>query len=72
MQDLKDDLASLRIDRDQPRRGRWRIPVLLLLLAGAAAGALYFARARAGAALSSIGAPEVETVRASVQTSSGR
>ncbi len=70
MQDLKDDLASLRIDRETPRRGRWRWLVILLLLGvAAAAGVFYFARARA--ALSSLGALEVETVQASVQSSSG-
>ena len=60
MEDTKDDLAALRIDRDRPaRRRRWPLLLLgpgLLLLAG-----LYVIRARA--ALSAI---EVETVRASV------
>src|ERR1019366_6891678 len=47
MRDLRDDLASLRIERDAPPRGRWRIPVLLLLLVAAAvAGGLYLVRAR--------------------------
>jgi len=69
MQDLKDELASLRIDREAPRRGRWRWLVILLLLAVVAAGALYFVRARAQSALSSFGALEVETVRASVLSS---
>src|SRR5271169_4801910 len=68
MQDLKNELASLRIDREAPRRGRWRWLVILLLLAVVAAGALYFVRARA--VLSSFGALEVETVQASVQSSS--
>ena len=69
MQDLKDELASLRIDREAPRRGRWRWLVVLLLLAVVVAGALYFVRARAGSALSSFGALEVETVQASVLSS---
>ena len=60
MEDTKDDLAALRIDRDRPaRRRRWPLILLgpgLLLLAG-----LYVLRARA--ALSAI---EVETVRPSV------
>jgi HlyD family secretion protein len=60
LEDTKDDLAALRIDRDRPaRRRRWPLLLLgpgLLLLAG-----LYVIRARA--ALSAI---EVETVRASV------
>src|SRR5271169_4339214 len=70
MQDLKDELASLRIDREAPRRGRWRWLVILLLLVIVAAGALYFVRTRARSALSSIGALEVETVQASVLSSS--
>ncbi len=69
MQDLKDELASLRIDREAPRRGRWRWLVILLLLAVAAAGALYFVKVKG--ALSSLGAPVVETVQASVVSSSG-
>jgi len=69
MPDLKDELASLRIDRDAPRRGPWRWLVILLLLAVVAAGALYFVRAKA--VLSSLGALEVETVQASVQSSNG-
>ncbi len=69
MQDLKDELASLRIDREAPRRGRWRWLVIVLLLAVAAAGALYFVRAKA--VFSSLGAPVVEAVQASVISSSG-
>ena len=65
MRDLKDELASLRIERDAPRRGRWRIFFVLLLLAGVVAGALYFTRSRPA-----FGAVEVETVQASVQTGS--
>src|SRR5271157_3780794 len=68
MPDLKDELASLRIDREAPRRGRWRWLVILVLVAVVAAGAVYFVRAKA--ALSSFGALEVETVQASVQSSS--
>ncbi len=68
MPDLKDELASLRIDRDAPRRGRWRWLVILVLVAVVAAGAFYYVRAKA--VLSSIGALEVETVQASVQSSS--
>jgi len=69
MQDLKDQLASLRIDREAPRRGRWRWLFILLVLALAAVGAFYFARAKA--LVSYFVAPEVETVQASVQGSSG-
>jgi HlyD family secretion protein len=68
MPDLKDELASLRIDRDAPRRGRWRWLVILLLVALVAAGAYYYVRAKA--VISSIGALEVETVQASIQSSS--
>jgi RND family efflux transporter MFP subunit len=68
MPELKDELESLRIDRDAPRRGRWRIPALVLVIAIAAA-AVYFFRARLS--LSALNAVEVETVRASVQSSAG-
>src|ERR1035437_2530896 len=66
MRDLKDELASLKIERDAPRRGRWRWLVILLLLAVVAAGALYFVRARPA-----FGAVEVQTVTPSVQSGSG-
>ena len=68
MPQLKDELASLRIDRDTPRRGRWRIPVLLLVIAVVAA-ALYFFRARL--AIPALGAVEVDTVQARVENSGG-
>ncbi|MGC2110108.1 MAG: efflux RND transporter periplasmic adaptor subunit [Candidatus Korobacteraceae bacterium] len=73
MRELRDDLASLRIDREAPRRGRWRLPlVVLLLLAIAAAGGLYFVKARpAFGAFSSFGAVEVETVQPTLQSGSG-
>src|ERR1035438_5248641 len=66
MRDLKDELASLRIERDTPRRGRWRWLVVLLLLAIVAAGGLYFVRARPA-----FGAVEVQTVQPSVQSGTG-
>ncbi len=67
MRELKDDLASLRIDRDAPRRGPWRILLVLLLLAGlGAAGWYYFGKAR-----TVFGAVEVETVQSSLQTGNG-
>src|ERR1017187_3788724 len=66
MRDLKDELASLRIERDAPRRGRWRWLIVLLLLAIVAAGGLYFVRARPA-----FGAVEVQTVTPSVQSGSG-
>jgi HlyD family secretion protein len=64
MSDLKTELASLKIDRDRPAaRRRW--PVVLLVAAVLAGGALYALRARVGAGL------EVETVKASLQPGSG-
>jgi HlyD family secretion protein len=69
MPDLKDELASLRIDRDVPRSGRWRIPALLLVLAIAVAGGLYFVKVRP--AFGAFGAAEVETFQPSIRTSSG-
>jgi len=68
MQDLKDELASLRIERDAPRRSRWRIPVLLLVLAAVAAAAYFF---RARIALPAFGAVEVVTVQARVENTGG-
>ena len=67
MRELKDELASLRIDREAPRRGRWRVPlVLVVLIALAAVGWFYFGKAR-----SVLGAVEVETVQPTVESSSG-
>ena len=67
MRELKDELASLRIDRDTPRRGRWRFPVVLLVLAGLGyAGWYYFGKVR-----TVLGAVEVETVQSSVESGSG-
>ncbi len=66
MRDLKDELASLRIDREEPRRGRWRFPLLLLILAGVlAAGGFYWQRTHP-----LFGTIEVEAVQATVETSS--
>ncbi len=67
MRELKDELASLRIDRDVPRRGRWRTAVLwLVLIVAIVAGAMYFVKARPV-----FGAVEVETVQPTLQSSSG-
>ncbi len=66
MLDLKDELASLRIERDAPRRGRWGWLFVLLLLAAAAAGGVYLVRARPA-----FGAVEVQTVTPSVQNTTG-
>jgi RND family efflux transporter MFP subunit len=67
MRELKDELASLRIDREAPRRARWGVWLLMLVIVGAlgAAGS-YFVKAHP-----SFGALEVETVQPVVQSSSG-
>jgi len=61
LEETKDELASLRIDRDRPARGVRRWPLLLLLPGLLLIAGLYALRARA--AFSGIA---VETVRASV------
>ena len=70
MRDLKEELASLRIDREAPRR-RWRTPLMLvLLIVAVAAGGLYFVKTHPAsvAALSSFGATEVETSQPVVES----
>jgi HlyD family secretion protein len=59
--DLKSDLASLRIDRDQPARRRWRWGLLLFLPGILGLLGLYVVRAR-----QALGALEVQTVQAAV------
>src|SRR5271165_2639167 len=67
---LKDELASLRIDRAAPRRGRWGLwIVLLLIVAAVSAAGLYFVRSKPE--LMNFAVVEVEPVSASVQTSAG-
>ncbi len=67
MRELKDDLASLRIDREAPRRNRWRVPLLvLLLLAILVVGGFYYQRAHPV-----FGTIEVETFQPTVESSSG-
>ena len=61
MADLKGELATLKIDRSQPKRSPWRWPLLLLLPVVIALLALYALRAR-----QTLSAPEVETVIAAV------
>src|SRR5262245_26005877 len=59
--DLKSDLASLRIDRDQPTRRRWRWGLLLFLPGLLGLLGLYVMRAR-----QALGTVEVQTVQAAV------
>jgi RND family efflux transporter MFP subunit len=67
MTELKDELASLRIDREAPRRSRWRIPLLLLvLIAVLVAGGFYWQRTHPV-----FGAIEVETFQPTVESSNG-
>lgn len=61
MNDLKGDLASLRIDRERPPRSPWRWPLLLLLPVLLLLGGLYALRAQ-----QALGAVEVSVVQAAV------
>jgi HlyD family secretion protein len=69
LSDLKDQLASLRIDRDRPRSGgagmRLALVAVMLLLAAGGTWLLV------GGGLSSLRAVEIETVRPSVRSSTG-
>ena len=70
MSALKDELASLRIDRAQPRRARWGLWIfLILILAAGVGGWVYVSRTKPE--LMNFAAVEVEPVSASVQTTSG-
>jgi RND family efflux transporter MFP subunit len=71
MRELKDDLASLRIDREAPRKRRWGWLIWLVLIALVAAGGLYLAKTRPAFAFGAFGATEVEAVQPSIQSSSG-
>ncbi len=66
MNDLKGDLASLRIDRDRPATGSLRRPLLMLLPVVLVLLALYALRLRQAMA-----GTEVQTVRAVKVTSEG-
>jgi RND family efflux transporter MFP subunit len=59
--ELKDELATLKIDRARPRRSAWRWSLLLLIPALVALLALYGLRAQ-----QALSAQEVETVTAAV------
>src|SRR6516165_5859085 len=70
MRDLKEELASLRIERTPPKRRRWGLWIfVLVLLAAVSAAGLYLSRNRS--MITSFAAVEVEPVQASVQTTSG-
>ncbi|HEV8200271.1 MAG TPA: efflux RND transporter periplasmic adaptor subunit [Candidatus Polarisedimenticolia bacterium] len=69
MSELKDQLASLRIDRDRPQGGgaaRWLLLVAVALLL--AAGGTWFLL---GGGLAAVRGVEIETVRPQVRSSSG-
>jgi RND family efflux transporter MFP subunit len=59
--DLKGELATLKIDRDRQAQNPWRWPLILLIPAALFLAVLYGLRVR-----QALSAPEVETVRASV------
>src|SRR5580658_762058 len=66
MRELKDELASLSIDREAPRRGRWRAPLVVLVLIGVAVVAgFYYVRSNPV-----FGAVEVEAVQPRVESAS--
>jgi RND family efflux transporter MFP subunit len=70
MRDLKEELASLKIERNPPKRRRWGLWIfVLVLVAAVSAAGLYVARNQS--MLTSFAAVEVEPVQASVQTTSG-
>ena len=70
MRDLKDELASLRIDREPPKRRKWGMWItLLVVVAATVAGARYLYRANPN--LQNFAAVEVELVPVSVQTAGG-
>jgi RND family efflux transporter MFP subunit len=71
MRDLKEELASLRIERDRPPRRWGRTIGWLLLLTVIAAAAIYFVRNPSMSPLAALGAVEVETTQASVQNTAG-
>jgi HlyD family secretion protein len=69
--DLKDELASLRIERDPPKRRNWGVwIVVVLLLAAASAAGVYVVRNKSQV-IANFAAVEVDPVQAGVQTTSG-
>ncbi len=72
MRDLKDELASLRIERDRPPRRWGRLVGWLAALALIVGGVVYYLRANPSLGpLAAFGAVEVETTQASVQSTGG-
>jgi RND family efflux transporter MFP subunit len=72
MRDLKEELASLRIERERPPRRWGRIIGWLAVLAVLAGGVMYYLRVRPSlGALDNFGATEVELTQASVQNTGG-
>src|SRR5437868_3246973 len=69
IRDLKDELASLRIEREEPRKRRWGGLIVVLLLAAAVGVGYYFYRTNP--ALRNFNATEVQTVQPRIQTNSG-
>lgn len=69
MRDLKDELASLKIDREAPKRRKWGMWIFVLLLLAAASAGMYLVRSKA--MLANLTAIDVEPVQASVQTTGG-
>jgi RND family efflux transporter MFP subunit len=68
MRDLKEELASLKIEREAPRRIRWGWLFLAFVVVLLGTGFYYF---RNSTELKTFGATEVETVPASVQSTGG-
>ena len=72
MRDLKEELASLRIEREQPPRRWGRIVAWLLVLLLVATAVVYYIRVRPSVGpLAALGAVEVETTQASIQNTGG-
>ncbi len=66
MSELKNDLDSLKIDRERPAASAWRWPLLLLVPALLLLAVVYALRLR-----QALAAPEVETLRVSVRAATG-
>jgi len=72
MRDLKEELASLRIERDRPSRPWGRMIGWLVALAVIASAVFYYVHANPSLnPLAALGAVEVETTQASIQNTGG-